>query len=136
VGVTLAYRSSHPVGHEQEATIRQAADAVNHGRSWILTFLIDQRDGCLFGAITPNQRPNGECAVGEARTWPGAYEAQCLLDALCSISRECGVDWEIRDDACLRPIGVIRAGVCHADHEAMAESARNRGEILRRKAGG
>src|SRR6266705_1651457 len=136
MGYTLSYRSSHPVGPEQDAAIRQAADSVNQGRTWVLTFLRDVRDGHLFGAITYNGKPDGDRAARAASTWPGPFEGKQLLDALCSISRDCGVDWKIRDDTCLRPIGVIHAGVCHADQEAMAESARNRGEILRRKAGG
>lgn len=126
MGVTLTYRSCHPVRHEQETQIRQAADVANREQSWILTIFRDERDGRLYGAIAPAPGAESDRVGGAARTWPGPYEAQRLLDALCGISRETGVEWEIRDDTCLRPIGVIRGGVCHADHEAMAESARNR----------
>jgi hypothetical protein len=47
-----------------------------------------------------------------------------MLDALCDISRDCLVDWEIRATYSPRPVGSIRAGICHSDLEAHAEAMR------------
>ncbi|MCI0640551.1 MAG: hypothetical protein L0Y72_06410 [Gemmataceae bacterium] len=130
MGYTLSYRSCNSVSPEQEAAIRQAADAINQGRTWTLAFEKDERDGHLLCAMKSAEVPDGTRAAGEARKWPGPYEAKCLLDALCTISHDCKVDWEIRDTYCLRPIGLIRDGVCHADKEAQEEAARNMAEVL------
>lgn len=131
MGYTLSYRSCHRVDPEQETAIRRAADAFNDGRAWVLTFLKNEADGHLVCVMQSTEKPDGE--AGGAPKWPGPYEAKCLLDGLCGISRECKVDWEIRDSYCLRPIGVIRNGVCHSDPEAQAEAVRNMGEVLSRR---
>jgi hypothetical protein len=77
--------------------------------------------------------PDGDPVGGKTHQWPGAYEAKCLLDGLCGISRDCKVDWEIHDPYGLRPVGIILGGECHADPEAQAEAVRNMGEVLRRR---
>lgn len=127
----LTYRTCRPVNSEQEAAVRGAAEAFNQGRAWVLCMLRNERDGhllCLMEPAATTEQPGG------ASKWPGAYEAQCLLDGLCGISRACQVDWEIHDRFGLRPIGVIRGGVCHADAEAQAEAARNMADVRFREA--
>jgi hypothetical protein len=66
----------------------------------------------------------GDRASARKQRWPGPYEAKCMLDALCDISRDCQVDWEIRATYAERPVGIIRAGVCHSDQEAHEEAIR------------
>lgn len=124
----LSYRSCHPVSPEQEAAVRRAAAPANEGQAWVLVFQRDAHDGHLAAVM----RPSDEAAAGGWSNWPGPFEAQRLLDALCAISRDYGVDWEVHGKYALRPVGVIRGGVCHADNEAMAEAARNMGEVYRR----
>jgi hypothetical protein len=135
MGHTLTYRTCQPLSPEQEAAVRSAADAFNQGRAWVLTFFRDERDGHLTCYMEPSDRPDGNPAGGKTLQWPGPYEAKCLLDGLCGISRDCQVDWEIHHPYGLRPVGVIRGGVCHADEEALAEATRNMGEVLRRRSG-
>ena len=133
MGITLTHRTCQPISPEQEAAIRLAVDSFNQGRTWVLAFLRDERDGHLICSMKPNDMPDDDPAAGTAPQWPGAYEAKCLLDGLCGISRDCKVDWEIHHTYSLRPIGVIRGGECHSDPEAQAEAARNMGEVLRRR---
>jgi hypothetical protein len=80
MGLTLSYRSSRPVGPEQEAAIRQAADSANRGQAWVRTFVSDQRDGHLVGAMKPHGAPDGGRAGAAARTLPplrGPAPARC-----------------------------------------------------------
>ena len=132
---TLTYRSCHPVDPDREAVIRQTADTFNRGRPWVLSFTRDQRDDHLTCVMEPSDDPDGCRPSGEVPRWPGPYEAKCLLDALCGISRDCKVDWEIRATYSPRPVGVIRGGECRADPEAHAEAVRIMAERLDRRAG-
>ena len=136
MGYTVTYRTCQPTSPEQEAAIRSAADAFNQGRTWVLAFLRNERDGHLICSMKANETPDEGGAASKAPQWPGPYEVQCLLDGLCGISRDCQVDWEIHDPYGRRPVGIIRGGQCHADPEAQAEATRNMGEVLRRRARG
>jgi hypothetical protein len=132
MGYTVSYRTCQPLSPEREAAVRGAADAFNAGRAWVLHLVRNEQDGHLVCFMEPAEKPDGEPAAGSSK-WPGAYEGKCLLDGLCDISRACQVDWEIRDTYCLRPVGVIRNGECHADPEAQAEALRHMGEVMRRR---
>lgn len=136
MGYTLTYRTCQPLSPEQEAAVGLAADAFNQGRTWVLTVRRDDRDGHLTCAMELKDGSGGLPPGEQTPRWPGYYEAKSLLDGLCGISRDCQVDWEIHDPYGLRPIGVIRGGVCHADPEAQAEAVRNMGEVLRRRSSG
>src|SRR5262245_23702506 len=125
MGHTLTYRSCSPVDPGRDAAIRQAADAFNRGREWILAFATDPRDAHLMCTMEPSEAPTAERSSGNVSRWPGPYEAKCLLDALCAISRDCGVDWEIRATYSQRPVGTIRGGQCYDDPEAHAEAIRH-----------
>jgi hypothetical protein len=125
---TLTYRSRLPVDADLEAAIRKAADTFNQGRAWGLSFTRDQQDGHLVCAMESSDDSGGTCSSGETPRWPGPYEAKCLLESLCSISRDHGVDWEIKATYSSRPVGMIRGGVCQADQEAHAEALRRMGE--------
>jgi hypothetical protein len=86
--------------------------------------------------MEPTDDPDGSRPSWERARWPGPYEAKCLLDALCGISRDCHVDWEIWATYSPRPVGVIRGGECIDDPEAHADAVRSRREELDRRAGG
>jgi hypothetical protein len=136
MGYTLTFRTCQRPTREQEAAVRLAADAFNQGRTWVLTVRRDERDGHLTCSMEPIDPPGGGPARGGTPGWPGAYEAQCLLEGMCGISRDCKMDWEIHDPYGLRPIGTIRGGDCHSDPEAQSEATRNMGDVLRRRARG
>jgi hypothetical protein len=130
---TVSYRTCQPLSPDQEAAVRLAADSFNQGRSWVLSFRRDDRDGRLTCRMAPKDLPEGDPAAWNSLPWPGAYEAKCLLDGLCRISRDCSVDLEIHDPYGRRPIGIIRGGECIADEEARVEAMRNMAEVHRRK---
>jgi hypothetical protein len=127
---TLTYRTCQLISPEQEAAIRLAVDSFNQGRTWGLTLRRDEHDGHLICGMKPIDVPDGDPAAGKEAKWPGAYEARCLLNGLCGISRECKVDWEVHQTYGLRPVGYIRTGECHDDPEASAEAGRNMCEVL------
>lgn len=130
----LTIRTCQPPGREAEVALRAAVDQFNEGRSWTLHLDEDPRDRHLVGRMQPHdvtESPHG----GLVPFWPGPYEAQCLLELLSGLSRDGLADWELHDHYGLRPVGYIRAGVCHADAKAQAEAARNMGEVLRRRHG-
>ena len=120
----LTYHTCQPVDTEREAAIRRAADAFNEGRDWVLLFQREPASGNLIGTMEPKAELDGDCAGTGKQRWPGPYEAKCILDALCDISRDCQVDWEIRATYAARPVGTIRDGVCHSDQEAHEEAIR------------
>jgi hypothetical protein len=56
--------------------------------------------------------------------------ARDMLDLLCQISRDHGIDWEISHDYSEGPIGTIRAGECDGDVLAQVEAFTDLGDIL------
>jgi hypothetical protein len=133
MGSTLFYRTCQTVSPEREAAIRSAADSFNRGRSWVLAFDWDKDSGRLVCRMATTGPPDISPVTGKVREWPGPYEAQCLLEGLCAISRDLHIDWEIHDPYSVRPLGVIRDGRCHHDPEAIAESVLRMGEDLRNR---
>jgi hypothetical protein len=122
MGHTLTYHSCQPVDAEREAAIRKAVDTFNVGRDWILHLLKEPATGKLIGTMElKSELDSGRASAGKQR-WPGPYEAKCMVDALCDISRDCQVDWEIRATYAARPVGTIRGGVCQSDQEAHEEA--------------
>lgn len=118
----LSYRTCQPMT-EVQASVIQAAAAFNQGRSWVLRVVHDEWDrhvnAMMVETETADDQGNGK--------WPGAYEAQALLDGLADISRTCKVDWEILNRYGLRPVGYLRQGVCIRDKEAEREATMNLG---------
>ena len=121
-------RTCRPVSPEEERAIRSAAEAFNRGRTWVLAFDRDESTGQLVCRMKSTGPPEFSPATGRVLEWPGAYEAQCLLEGLCAIAREQAIDWEIHNPYSVRPVGFIRNGVCLNDPEGHAESLRRMGE--------
>jgi hypothetical protein len=123
---TLTYRSQAPVDPGVEGSIRQAVEAFNRGREWVLAIRRDH-DGRLIGTMEP-------AGGGEAR-WPGPYEAEGIMEAVRSLSRDFQVDWDVLVTYGRRPVGVVRAAVCHSDQAALDEATRRLGESYDRRVG-
>jgi hypothetical protein len=123
---TLTYRSQAPVDPGVEASIRQAIEAFNRGREWVLAVRRDH-DGRLIGTMEP--------AGGCGPRWPGPYEAEFIMDLVRGLSQDYPVDWDVLVTYGRRPVGVVRAGVCHADQAALDEATRRLGESYDRRAG-
>ena len=65
-----------------------------------------------------------------------AVSDKCLLDALCGISRDCNVDWEIWAVTRPTPGGGDPRRQCIDDPEAHADAVRGVREAFDRRAGG
>jgi len=126
MGHTLSCRTCRVIDADRESALRRAVDAFNRERTWILSLATDDADGHLRCTMEPVGEPGGNSPEGERPRWPGPYEAKCLLDALCEISGEHDVDWEVWATYAQRPVAVIRGGVCIDDPEAHAEAVRRR----------
>lgn len=114
MGFTIYYRSTRPVDLMESAAICVAARAANEGRMWFgcepVHFFPDD-DGLLVGGSKPNFLPHPGAKVAACEGLPNGTTRD-MLDILCGLSRDHGIDWEISHDHSGGPIGYIRAGVC------------------------
>ena len=115
MGFTVYYRSTCPVTEAKAKQIQQAVSIANQGRSWLscepIDFFPDQRDGHLFGGSKPTFEPAPvDVASAEQEGLPNGG-IDDLLEILCMISRDHGVDWEFSHDYDPGPIGFIRGGI-------------------------
>jgi len=118
MGFTINYRSTRSVSPAEAAAIRSAAREACRGRTWLScepVILSRGADGHLSGACKPNFRPHPEDVAGAAREGLPDGTARDLLDVLCRVSRDHGVDWEISHDHSSGPLGQIRAGECDGE---------------------
>ena len=117
MGFTLFYRSTKPVSNDRAAAIRKAADALNERRSWLscepINFFEAQEIGRMLGGSKPSFHPHPPEDVASA-SLEGLPDGtvQDLVQGLCQLSRDHGVDWEFSHDYDPGPIGFIRGGVC------------------------
>lgn len=115
MGFTVQYRSTRPVTSAEADAIRRDADAASDGRAWLYcepVHLEDvEDDGTLIGFSKPNFRPHPDDAASAARSGLPAGTCRDMLDILCQLSRDHGIDWALGHD--YDPdIGSIRGGVC------------------------
>jgi hypothetical protein len=133
MGFTVYYRSTRPVGSPVADTIRQAAQTANAGRTWLgcepVHFFPGDDGGHLRGGSKPNFQPHPEDAASAAREGLPDGTPRDMLDVLCQLSREYGVDWELSHD--YDPaIGFIRGGVCDEGAMAQIEAFADLGDAL------
>lgn len=115
MGFTIYYRSTEPMDRQRASVIRLAADNLNEGRTWLscepLNFFNDDDDGRLSGGSKPAFQPHyDDVASAVAEGLPDGT-VRDLVDALCTLSQQHGVDWELGHDGDPAPIGFIRRGV-------------------------
>ena len=128
MGFTIAYRSTRPVGPEAAAAIRSAADLASLGRTWLgcEPVQFDEADpeglGHLSGGSKPNFSPDPDDAASADEEGLPDGDVADLLDVLARLSRDHGVDWEIRHDHEPGPAGHIRGGVCDPGLLGLAEA--------------
>lgn len=115
MGFSLYYRTVQRVSAEKAVSIQRAAAAANERRSWLscepVQFNPIHIAGHLEGGSKHNFSPSAEDAAAARREELPDGTARDLIDILCTLSREHGVDWEIRHDAVPGPIGIIRRGI-------------------------
>jgi hypothetical protein len=117
MGFAVAYRSTKRVNRAKAEAVDQAVEILCHGRTWLSCepALVDRdQDGHLSGSSKPNLNPQPEDVRSAAEEDLPDGTTRDVLDILCQISREHGVDWEIRHDYSNGPVGYIRKGVADA----------------------
>lgn len=133
MGFTVCYRSTRPVAPAVSEAIREAARAANEGRTWLrcepVLFFPDD-NGHLIGGSKPSFLPHPDDAAAAAREGLPDGTTCDLLDILCRLSRDHGVDWEIGHAYSSGPVGYIRAGMCDAEVAEQIEAFADLGDIL------
>jgi hypothetical protein len=132
VGFSVDYRSTRAVtAAEAEAIDQAAARLCDHPR-WVgceeiffYECLEAYGEGHLSGSSKPHLEAHWvyESSGVETRIDP----IRELIDALCQISRDHQIDWEIDHDYHDGPVGYIRSGL--ADDKLVAEIDRASAEI-------
>ena len=115
MGFTIRYRSTLPISKERANEIREATNILCKGRTWLscepVGFSDDQEDGMLCGFSKPNFQPHPDDVAAAARESRPDGTVRDLIDILCTLSNDFGVDWEMSHD--YDPaLGWIREGVC------------------------
>jgi hypothetical protein len=133
MGFTVSYRSTQPVAKTVQDAIRQAAHAANKGRTWLScepVCFFRSEDGYLEGGSKPNLMPHPDDVASAAQEGLPDGTARDMLDILCRLSSDHGVDWEIRHDHSEGPVGYIRGGVCDDEVLGQIEAFADLGDIL------
>ena|SRR2546422_1760043 len=133
MGFSINYRSTRPISSAEAESIARAAASANEGRTWLscepVHFILGD-DGHLLGFSKPNFQPHPDDAASAAREGLPDGTARDMLDVLCRLSRDHGVDWEISHDHSDGPIGFIRRGVCDQPVLDQVEAFADLGDIL------
>jgi hypothetical protein len=115
MGFTIYYRSTRPISPAKAAAIKEAAHILVAGHTWLscepVSFFNVPDDGLLCGGSKPNFNPHPDDVASAAERGLPDGTTSDLLDILCRLSREHGVDWEIRDDYSGGPLGYVRKGI-------------------------
>ncbi len=134
MGFTIYYRSTRRVSRARADAIRKAAAALNRGRTWLscepVGFFADQEDGRLLGGSKPNFLPHPDDAAAAAREALPDGTARDVVEILCQLSRDHGVDWEFHHDYDPGPIGFIRGGACEPRLLDQIDAFADLGDIL------
>lgn len=134
MGFTIYYRSTRPVAPAEAAAIERATDELCLGRTWLscepVGFFPDGEDGHLFGGSKPNFQPHPDDAAAAAREGLPDGTTFDMLDVLCQVSRDHGIDWEISHDHSDGAVGFIRSGVCDEEVSSQVRAFAGLGDIL------
>lgn len=134
MGFTVYYRSARPVSPAEAEAIEQNASALCQSRTWLgcepVGFFAEQDDGHLLGGSKPNFQPHPDDVAAAAREDLPNGTTLDMLDILCQLSRDHGIDWEISHDHSGGPIGYVRDGVCDGEVLSQIEAFAELGDIL------
>lgn len=118
---TVYYTTARPVTADERATIEAATARLSGGFAWLLceppAFWVSD-DGRLQGGSKPNFHPHPEDVAAAAAMCGPRGSVETLLEVLCQVSKECGIDWELSHDRSGGPTGRVAGGV--ADPAAVA----------------
>ena len=135
MGFTVYYRSTRPIAAPVAAALERSTDELSRGRTWLscepVHFFPESKDGHLLGGSKPNFQPHPDDVASAAREGLPDGTTLDMLDVLCQLSRNHGIDWEISHDHSDGPVGYIRSGVCDKDVVSQVEAFADVGDILR-----
>lgn len=98
MGFTVYYRSTHPVSSAEVDAVKKSALDLSRGRTWLgcePVYFFDSDDGHLMGGSKPNFQPDPGDAAAAAREGLPDGATRDMLDILCRLSRDHGIDWEL-----------------------------------------
>ena len=102
MGFTIYYRSTRPVSKPEADAIASAAAGANKGRTWLsceaVHFFERQKDGHLLGGSKPNFMPHPDDVTAAALEGLPDGTTRDLLDILCQLSQQHGIDWALSHD--------------------------------------
>lgn len=134
MGFSIMYRSTRPVSTAEAASIKEAAEAACRGRTWLscepVHFNSGSEDGHLLGSSKSNFHPHPDDVASAKNEGLPDGTLRDLLDILCQLSRDHGIDWEVHHDHSDGPIGLIQAGECEGDVVAQVEAFADVAEFL------
>jgi hypothetical protein len=133
MGFAVNYRSVNPVSPAEADIIARATEAAIQGRTWLscepVHFLVEP-SGHLWGFSKPNFMPHPDDAASAASEGLPDGTLRDLVEILCKLSIEYGVEWEISHDDAPGPIGFIRGGVADEQMLEIIESLADLGDVL------
>jgi hypothetical protein len=134
MGFEFYYRSTRPVMPAEALTIKQAADELTRGHTWLcsepLILSSCKEDGHLEGGSKPTFQPRpDDAASAELEGLPDGTILD-LIKILRQLSESHDIDWEISHDYSEGPIGFIRSGVCDSAVLTQAEGFASAIEML------
>jgi hypothetical protein len=132
MGCDVSYCSTRAVSPEEAEAIDESASRLCDNPDWVgcqpvnfFSCLDGHAGGPLSGSSKLSFRPPEEQAIPGVETYNATVRD--LLNALCELSREYKIDWEIGHEYSEGPVGYIRTGV--ADDKLVAEIDRLGAEI-------
>lgn len=135
MGFTIYYRSTRKLNAARANAIRDAAEALVAGRTWLscepVGFHPSQPDGRLCGGSKPNFQPDPEDAAAASREGLPDGTVHDMIEILCKLSGDFEVDWEFSHDHDPGPIGYIRGGRCESRLREQLDAIGDLGGILR-----
>lgn len=126
MGFSFSYRTTRPVSDELAATIQQEVNAFSSARTWLSCEPLNlgrDRNGHLLGSSKPafELHPDDTASADKQGLPDGTVRD--LLESLCVLSRNYGVDWEISHDYSeVGAVGFIRRGICDGQLIRMADA--------------
>lgn len=133
MGFSVYYRTAEPVEADKRSAVIKMAERFTAGHSWYgcePLFLQDLPDGGLWGASKPRLIgfSDEDFEAAESENLPDGTISD-LIECLCRISYEFGIDWEIGADNVPDPVGFIRSGDADAEVSSLVEFLVEAGEL-------
>lgn len=119
MGFTVYYQSTESVDPSIKVALGKSLERHIMKRSWISCeppgfFGGDDVNGILSGGSKPNFMPQPDDYLDPDNRQPDGT-VQDVVDILCDLSSEFGIDWQFSHDHEQGPVGFVRNGVADED---------------------